>query len=165
MRKHSFDNEDMVVRLSGAVHRRAQQPASKEPLQATDPGTPIRSSSYQHLRHASSSVDSLSSAGDEEEESAVHSGPPTPAPVLPAHSRPSLLRTRLTAEQAEAWQRFPYLERGYRPAGLSHAECVWSLFDPKLHNETFNVGTWHVYSMHQRVTALHCAIWAMLLPD
>ena len=160
MRKYSLDGEDMVVRLSGAVHRRAQQqPTSKEPLQATDPGTPIKSSSYQHLRHASSSVDSLSSTGDEAE-SAVHSGPPTPAPVLPAHSRPSLLRTRLTAEQAEAWQRFPYLERGYRPAGLSHAECVWSLFDPKLHNETFNVGSCN--TVH--CSAWHCAIWAVVLP-
>lgn len=157
MGSHPLDSADMVIRLSGAVHRRAHPASKEEPQQSLlaattpDPGTPLRNASYQHLRHASSSVDSLSSAGDEDAESTVHRltyGPPAaavmtqvPAVAVSAATtrRPSLLRARLTAAQAEAWQRFPHLELGYRPAGLSHAECVWSLFDPQLHNETFNV--------------------------
>ncbi len=42
--------------------------------------------------------------------------------------------------QVEPWQRFPYLETGYRKHG-SHWECAMSMFFGPLHNETVNAWT------------------------
>ena len=47
---------------------------------------------------------------------------------------------RLTASEAEEWQRFPFLELGYRRAGLTYLESIRSMFG-SLHNETMNVWT------------------------
>ena len=47
---------------------------------------------------------------------------------------------RQTASEAEEWQRFPHIERGYRKAGLTYVESILSMFG-SLHNETLNVWT------------------------
>ncbi|KAG2500355.1 hypothetical protein HYH03_001929 [Edaphochlamys debaryana] len=53
-------------------------------------------------------------------------------------SEPHALQLGLTAEQVEPWQRFPYLNYGYRRGG-TYLQCLLSLFS--LHNETVNAWT------------------------
>jgi adiponectin receptor len=49
------------------------------------------------------------------------------------------MRVDLTAHEAEPWQRFPYITRGYRSAGGSRRACLASML--RLHNETVNAWT------------------------
>lgn len=59
---------------------------------------------------------------------------------LPALPPKEPLQVGLRADQVEPWQRFPYLETGYRKHG-SHWECAKSMLFGPLHNETVNAWT------------------------
>ena len=110
---------DMEVHVTARI-----SPPSKE-LGEDGPTTPPKS--YGMRKRASTSFFTLNGEGG--------GGEQGNSCQMPHHSE------RLTADEVEPWQRFPFIERGYRRAGLTAGQSILSLFGPTLHNETLNAWT------------------------